>query len=1723
MYKIKTRLTALLTVLVLTLVLIPVGSFGNFALALDDDDFEAKVTLDYDALFESAYVINSGWSTLSGTLSFVFRGTTYNETYNAARHFKTFNDALSAFTAAHPNDATTATPVFIFAPGTYSGISVPYNAIILGNNAGMDPNVKSVTAQNVQSVSAMSSGWAAATRKTATTFTSGVTSTRTTAQHNALNNSGNGRIRVVVDGIDFNSAYHVSTVSESAAGAKHYVDMHVQNSDIKLTAKKYVFRNYNAQSDVIRNGLYNVRMVGAMVDDTFDDLTSVMKMDGIYFADTTYPFISSTSPIKGDIDFELTNSFLYNLTHASPVSLNISGDSEHKAIYTFKDNLFYNVGTSEWGMRFYTKHHNGTDIDTGITQYFPNSYYEYNYIGNTFVNDTATVHKTLFNGNQETYQWTSYTMNFNHNRTIGYRSVFPNHSSSKYTELTITADFNYNYYEYVDSHYGTYKGTKSLYTNAYNSSDGYLTDGYLENGKSYFDNSGTNGYIDPFDYPNLIYYTDWAMTTAATSDSFNGTDVDSVNWGIEGFSFYDDVDYIDINYSSATITIGMEPSKTINNATVEFIDENVTSQIYGTASCADKYKLTYISSKATGSTTLYLKATNAKTAATYIFTLCIVANTAQTYTAFSGSGYLYAPAVASLSSGATYNALWDGQYYKFTVGTNVFATIDEIYAKATNPTILIAPGSYGNITLTEACTVKGYNYNYPASIGSGVDPWNYGTGWGSGDNTAISGITIGAVAAGTAIKIQGITLTGAFIDNTRTNNATITIANSVIASPDKTVADFVQFDVSNGYTGTSADRYIITDVRIDSISKNADGEGILFSRAPAQIAITRLHSTASGLTSLFGDGWSSTTATRTFMVTDSRFDNITGNGTLFGNIDLSTADSANSTYTIKNTVVMAEAYTGTLVNLTPACYKEVALQNNIFVNESGRAALIEVDYNNATECPAVTFSGNRVIGFGIGYTAKNDSSVTNINGYLDASGNYFADYSEDFTAETTIGTKPSGAAYCGSYYTDYAMTNAVTTMIIPHYVVDYDYDVANDGEKVTVTFFDVQWTIPGFKTLAAAMAQANTDGVATPNIIYNGHESGTVLTITGSCNLYTPDWDTSPYLKTDKDGNVLADQDGWSAVASNGADWVPNPAFTESVVVKGITISDTVGSETGEVVGLYGFTTTARISDSDRLYDSDIILTVKNLRFKSDSALDYLYYAGDSKAHGYITSSSFNSDSVSEAYFINVQATKGFQRLVSSHMPKVVMLDGVWIDSANSTRARGYYNTAAIGSEFTIKNSNIRNYAKPDSATKTGYGLTYFNCKGSSTLTVNYDNNIFKDVDMYVSNTDIVYFLHANIKYLNSASVTNNYISRSTAYAQFICMSNSSTTTSAVNKDGGIKVVGNVINGFGTNEATGNNSTYKNKLELHDNLIKQQYVEDITTEIGEYISLQDGRYGFDYDYLDYESIVNYATTGDTSGRKTNKIQDMYVSETNVLNESEIDVLNISSTDTTLDLSQYISNPWGNTVEAYMDEENLTPCDLTAVAVPTAGATVYLVITSKDGKSQTKTVKLNILAGASGYTIDSIYLGSEKVNDTHNRMKWRGLIECVGDNATATLEMGSFGGDGIQRFGVIYMNSDSRLTNVKTALNYVYTKGVGSLETINNTQLKYGIQVYEVSDKATSWNEETQSYTYRYNFTVKEGKDRAVVMFAVYKDADGNTQVIYSDVNENIEFHTSTAN
>ena len=158
MFKKRVRALAFTLALTIFTALCPVQGLSLFAFAessgvksAQTDQESIGAVLDYSSLLQEAYIVNPQWTNLTSntSLSFEFRGNTYNETYNPQRHFSSFSAAYSYFESLYTesdgsinSQMAKEVPVFILAPGTYTEtrLTVRYNAVILGANAGISPN-----------------------------------------------------------------------------------------------------------------------------------------------------------------------------------------------------------------------------------------------------------------------------------------------------------------------------------------------------------------------------------------------------------------------------------------------------------------------------------------------------------------------------------------------------------------------------------------------------------------------------------------------------------------------------------------------------------------------------------------------------------------------------------------------------------------------------------------------------------------------------------------------------------------------------------------------------------------------------------------------------------------------------------------------------------------------------------------------------------------------------------------------------------------------------------------------------------------------------------------------------------------------------------------------------------------------------------------------------------------------------------------------------------------------------------------------------------------------------------------------------------------------------------------------------------------------------------------------------------------------------------------------
>ncbi|MBR5011330.1 MAG: hypothetical protein IKY12_02110, partial [Clostridia bacterium] len=192
----------------------------SFALKVNDIFDRDLNDLDYSSLLYSAYIINGSWTAsdlANGKyLTFSYRGEKITEKYNSARHFSNFDAAYNYYLSQNP-DILTDLPVFIFAPGTYNSlITVRYSAIILGANAGINPN-----AQHDWSLDGVENGVAMNSERTEeTVFTKGITRTTRTSNGDAkwayeletaeMAAGKKAEIKLIVDGVKITGSVGIS-------------------------------------------------------------------------------------------------------------------------------------------------------------------------------------------------------------------------------------------------------------------------------------------------------------------------------------------------------------------------------------------------------------------------------------------------------------------------------------------------------------------------------------------------------------------------------------------------------------------------------------------------------------------------------------------------------------------------------------------------------------------------------------------------------------------------------------------------------------------------------------------------------------------------------------------------------------------------------------------------------------------------------------------------------------------------------------------------------------------------------------------------------------------------------------------------------------------------------------------------------------------------------------------------------------------------------------------------------------------------------------------------------------------------------------------------------------------------------------------------------------------------------------------------------------------------
>lgn len=458
-----------------------------FPIAVADTSTELPV-LDYDTLFESAYIINGSWTDADlyqgNSLSFYFRGNDITESFDSSRHFCNFDTAYNYYLSQNP-DILEDLPVFIFAPGTYDKlITVRYSAIILGANAGIDPN-----GEQEWTIEGMSKGVPEnPERKNETVFSAGLTRTTRGSSNDAkwsytLENTEaeagkKANIKFVIDGVKITGSVGISQYDYSN---RLYTDLKLNGSAFeytptgkRTTLTALLNSTVDSFSGTGANALFSARCNSLNKNDALMQnvrLTNISKsakflfnkffrnltIDGMYFAlsqsslfgtsstGSSFCGSSSASTAEYDQQIEIKNSVFYKNAVTMPISLGnaSAGKGYTKMTANIHNNFFYDAVFFEevqnyWGIFLIYSAKSGVDYVVNITD-------------NVFHQQT-TRFKTLFNGNTS-YQKSKTTVNFNRNRITGnVDSIYPATSwGESYFEFINTSlfyDFSNNFHAY---------------------------------------------------------------------------------------------------------------------------------------------------------------------------------------------------------------------------------------------------------------------------------------------------------------------------------------------------------------------------------------------------------------------------------------------------------------------------------------------------------------------------------------------------------------------------------------------------------------------------------------------------------------------------------------------------------------------------------------------------------------------------------------------------------------------------------------------------------------------------------------------------------------------------------------------------------------------------------------------------------------------------------------------------------------------------------------------------------------------------------------------------------------------------------------------------------------------------------------------------------------------------------------------------------------------------
>lgn len=1323
MKKTVTKPTALFTVIVLL-----VSLFSAFALPLSaqaplPDDFDPGVSLDYAALRDRAYIVNSEWTELSGKLSYTFRSKTYTETYSASRHFNSWSAAYNAY--LNSGD-TRQTPVFII-NGTLSGdINLSSSAVILGANAGISPNA----ALDLETTDP-TAGWTAAQRGTETCISGTF----------ILSGPQTDEYELVFDGLLFNGAAAAYKKTDSANPVQADVNITAQYITVNLNAPSaFMFDDRNSKS-VHTYEFNDIRVESSAFQAILDYKAVKTHINNMCFTDNSGGIIRGVVESE-KFDFDMRKSYIYNNSIGYTINVNYTEEDHHVSNIDVHNNIFYNSNAGEYGFMIFCSTANSSK-----------SSYDVNVRGNTIVSTNNNSY-TLFNGSY-TYQKGSYTLNCNYNRVIGYKSMFPNVSEETIGwegYNMIKADFNYNYFN-----------------DSYTSHDDVID----ERTWTRSDYGIEHPYIDPFDSEKIIYYKDYRLTV------YDGM------LDITGADFYDDVEYMNIDNDNNEVAFGLAKGVTVSGLSLDYgfnfaaAPDSVlyyrTEKVNGTNV---KIPLTSFSAPAADTFDMYFAdVTRGNVTETYLITVygesttpsqSFIGNFTDPTGEINKTAYLY---VSGLSE-TTYTISLNGSRYSFTANYNAFDSLAKIFAKAAAdrvavPQIILADGNYGTLNITGSCEIYGCNYLTPAASGTGADTRRTGSSWSVPMRTNVTAVKI---TGGGKVKISGITLNGNITDTSRTSAADITVKNSIINGSIDLSNQSVKTDAKNSLT--------VSGVWV----QNGNG-AFIKNQMPASVTLSNVYA-QNGVTKIFDTGWSQSLASSLCKLTvdGCRFDNV---GNSFIVSPTGTAAFSNAGLSVTGSAFYAYDGIALLIDIDPSLYA-AEFTDNAFINagDNTTCTLISAQPSVFTRnriisfIPGITADCNYLADYTPSFkTAAMGKAYGNLY-YMDyaltilntdygidhirtgSSGAVRAQFSDTFkTVQITLGSGNAAGVEIimkggaqASVYSDPACTvpadlsSAVFGSVTYFYakspasgstdcyrvvidsedpqtvfadgfeddtikpsalIIDPSFAGCTNGDIVYTTWQGRNWSfvkgINAFASLADAFNFADDNGIRMPQVLVTSFSGS--LNITRAANIYSQNYNTVPYLRTD---------------SFDGSDWTYNPAYDEYKT----TVADiAVGAAASGNIGVYGFEMTGGYIDNKRPRGSKCSVHLENILINSKNAPTMLFNQnGNSVRTSAEIPNNENTDKliVKNTYIQSCIST----RLMYEWHTQTVEFDGLFMDCTTyPVASTNYVKQAGDNTKLIFRNCNLRSLS-PDN--------NLFQFEGNRSVVLNgqtreiiMENNIF--------------------------------------------------------------------------------------------------------------------------------------------------------------------------------------------------------------------------------------------------------------------------------------------------------------------------------------------------------------------------------------------------------------